>query len=161
MKNYFDNAKKFLFAIMSFVVLLISTSIWNNCCAQIKGVDSYLTKDEINENKPPPIEQWIEIKSNVFGIWYEHTPLGYKNSVEKVFELLELHDIPRDNISANNNLIPEYAESYLDYSAISRGCRAGDGKIDMFWDTPDTDIYVGLNSDDEYTFVVIGILKQD
>lgn len=85
---------------------------------------------------------------------YRHNAVGYKHAVEKIFYLCNENSLDASAPSADNSLLPSYAESWMDYSSVITSCLVGSAEIAKMW-IVNENWMITLNVDAENIFVMI------
>ena len=127
--------KKLIFLSMMLLICGMGT-------AQIAGVD--FSQARIVKNDADLEYEILVRLDGQYAIMYDHTPVGLKHCMDKMYSIMSLNDFDDTNYSVKDVLLADYIESITDYSGLSTSLRVGSSEIRLGWDRNDYRVVLSL-----------------
>ncbi len=100
---------------------------------EIKGIDFNKTKFVTKGSDYRYGELLYDLQKNVYLFVFDPTPVGLKNCITKVKELLTINGLNFNNPDKKDELIAEYVDDFTEYSSLSTSIKSGKSQVRRVW----------------------------
>lgn len=105
-----------------------------------------------------PYEKWLQSEEGAYYMVFKQTPVGYKHSLDKVKEILEINNLSFDNDRIKESiLIPPICDGIFDYHCLAFRFKIGDAEVSLGWLTENGEAIVLLCNDESFA---LALMKQ-
>lgn len=118
-----------------FVAMILLFAKSEQCIAQLKGIDDFITAAEHDKSGETIYEKWIKSEDSYL-MFFKQNPVGYKHAISKIQGIVKINGFDFNNPTRDDCLIPSFADNIYDFENMDLGIRTGSGEVIKVWQTP-------------------------